>query len=86
MLARQWDFAVLGTTFVYWRSGRTVWVAERHHRANAALEIGRESGDWSYLHRLLQHGKCEPGVPPQGNRGTFPTRGLWSYFLTLLGW
>jgi filamentous hemagglutinin len=86
MLANEWDFQGQGSTFVYWRDGRTVWVSEGHHRANAALEIGRASGDWSYLDRLLEHGKREPDLPPPANRGRFPTRGWLSRCLTMLGW
>jgi hypothetical protein len=85
MLAGQWDFQGQGGTFAYWRQGRTVWIGEGHHRANAALEIGYATGDWSYLHRLLQHGKCEPGVPPARNRGRFPTRSWFSRLLEVLG-
>ena len=86
MLAGQWDFATRGMSFVYWRRGHIVWISEGHHRANAALEIGRTSGDWSFLHRLFEHGKREPGEPPRGNRGLFPTRRWWSSWLLWLGW
>jgi hypothetical protein len=86
MLAGQWDFVGQGKSFVFWQQGKTVWIAEGHHRANAALEIGRASGDWSYLHRLLEHGKREPGAPPPRNRGRFPTRKWWSTWLLWLGW
>jgi len=86
MLGGEWDFEGQGASFVYWQQGRTVWVGEGHHRANAALEIGQASGDWSYLHRLLEHGTCEPSVPPPANRGRFPTRGWLSRLLTILGW
>ena len=85
MLAGEWDFEGQGTTFVYWRQGRTVWITDGHHRANAALEIGRQTGDWSFLHRLLEYGTPEKGLPPLGDRGRFPTRGWWSGLLTLLG-
>jgi hypothetical protein len=86
MLAGQWDFAGQGKSFVYWQRGDTVWISEGHRRANAALEIGRASGDWTYLRRLLEHGKREPGWPPYRNRGRFPTRSWWSSFLSWLGW
>jgi filamentous hemagglutinin len=85
MLAGRWDFAGQGATFVYWRQGQTVWVADGHHRANAALEIGRTTGDWSYLDRLLEFGRIEQGLPPPDNEGRFPTRGWWSRLLSFLG-
>lgn len=86
MLAGHWDFAGRGKSFVYWQVGNTVWVSEGHHRANAALEIGRASGDWGLLHRLLESGQREPDSPPRGNRGRFPTRLWWSSWLLWLGW
>ena len=86
MLGGHWDFAGQGQSFVFWKQGRTVWVAEGHHRMNAALEIGRESGDWSFLHRLLEYGSYQPYLPPPRNRGWFPTRGFWSWCLAVLGW
>lgn len=85
MLGGTWDFAGQGRSFVYWRCGRTVWVSEGHHRANAALEIGRATGDWSYLDRLLEHGTLEHGPLPLSDRGRFPTRFWWSQFLVMLG-
>lgn len=86
MLAGQWDFAERGKSFVYWRQGDRVWISDGHHRANAALEIGREGGDWSYLHLLLEYGKWEPDLPPPGNVGLFPTRRWWLSWLLWLGW
>jgi hypothetical protein len=86
MLADQWGFTGQGKSFVYWRQGNTVWISEGHHRANAALEIGRESGDWSYLHLLLEHGTWVPEVPPLPDCRLFPTRRWWSSFLLWLGW
>ena len=86
MLADEWDFVGRGKSFVYWQEDVTVWISEGHHRANAALEIGRATGDWSCLHRLLENGKREIGSPPHGNRGLFPTRGLWGAWLLWLGW
>lgn len=87
MLAGQWDFAGRGRSFVYWRQGDTVWISDGHHRANAALEIGRETGDWSYLHLLLDYGKQEIEDPPPRNRRMFPARRWWwSYWLLWLGW
>src|SRR3954447_8686188 len=86
MLAGEWDFAERGATFVFWQEGRTVWVSEGHHRANAALEIGREMNDWTFLERLLQNGRREPGLLPMANRGRFPTRSWFSRWLTFLGW
>jgi len=86
MLGGQWDFAGQGKSFVYFQRRNTVWITEGHHRANAALEIGRASGDWSCLHRLLAHGKREPGWPPYRNRAHFPTREWWSSLLLRLGW
>ncbi len=86
MLTNQWDFAGQGKSFVYWRQGNTVWISDGHHRTNAALEIGRASGDWSYLHRLLEYGKWEPDLPPPGNVGLFPARRWWSSWLLWLGW
>lgn len=86
MHAGQWNFAEQGESFAYWREGNIVWVSEGHHRANAALEIGRASGDWSFLDRLLEHGSCVVGPPPLGNRSHFPTRRWWSSFLLWLGW
>jgi hypothetical protein len=35
---------------------------------------------------LLEHGSCEVGSPPRGNRGRFPTRWWWSSLLLCLGW
>lgn len=86
MLADQWDFAGRGKSFVYWRQGNTVWISEGHHRANAALEIGRDRGDWSYLHLLLEHGQWEPEVPPSSDCRLFPTRRWLSTLLLWLGW
>lgn len=86
MLAGQWDFADRGKSFVYWQQGNTIWISEGHHRANAALEIGRASGDWSFLDRLLEHGLRMDGPAPHGNRGRFPTRQWWSSMLLWLGW
>ncbi len=86
MLGGQWDFAGRGESFAYWKRGNTVWVSEGHHRANAALEIGRVSGDWSYLRRLLEHGTRWPGSPPYRNRGPFGTRSWWSSLLLRIGW
>lgn len=86
MLAGQWDFAGQGKGFVYWREGNTVWVSEGHHRTNAALEIGRANGDWSFLDRLLEYGSCVVGSPPPANRSRFPTRRWWSSLLLWLGW
>jgi filamentous hemagglutinin len=86
MLSGRWDFVGEGRSFVYWQKENMVWISEGHHRANAALEIGRESGDWSYLHRLLEYGKREPDVAPLPNRGLFPTRRWWSSLLLWFGW
>lgn len=86
MLTGQWDFAGQGKSSVYWRHENTVWVSEGHHRTNAALEIGRASGDWSFLDRLLEHGFCIEGPAPHGNRGRFPTRRWLSSLLLWLGW
>jgi hypothetical protein len=81
----RWDFEGLGKSLVYWRDRKTVYVSDGHHRINAAFEIGQETGDWSYLEKLLQYGKLEPGLPPRSNRRRFPTRGWWSRFLERLG-
>ena len=86
MLGGNWDYARRGSSFVYWRQGHTVWVGEGHHRANAALEIGRETGDWSHLHRLLDYGFYHPGTPPEGDQRPFPTRRFWSWLFLILGW
>jgi hypothetical protein len=86
MLDGQWAFAGTGQSFVYWRQGSTVWISDGHHRANAALEIGRESGDWSCLHLLLDHGKQEIDDPPLADCRMFPARRWWSYWLLWLGW
>jgi hypothetical protein len=86
MLAGQWDFAGQGKSFVYWRQENTVWISDGHHRANAALEIGRASGDWSYLDLLLEHGNWEPDAPPPNDRRMFPTRRWWSSLLLWFGW
>lgn len=86
MLAGQWDFARQGKSFAYWRQENTVWISEGHHRTNAALEIGRASGDWCFLDRLLEHGSRQDGSPPRGDRGHFPTRRWWSTWLLWLGW
>ena len=85
MLNGAWDFEGQGKTFVYWRDGMTVYISEGHTRANAALEIGYATGDWSYLEQLILHGKREPGLPPPRQAGRFPTRSLWSRILELLG-
>ena len=86
ILAGEWDYEGRGATFVFWQEGGTVWISEGHHRANAALEIGRKTGDWRFLRWLLQYGKREPGLPPTGQRGRFPTRGWLSRLLSMLGW
>lgn len=86
MVAKKWDYEGRGKTFVYWRDGQTIYIAEGHHRANAALEIGRQSGNWSHLEKLLQYGKLEPGIPPPSNIGRFHTRSFWSRLLERLGW
>ena len=86
MLAGEWDYSGRGNTFIYWRQDRMVWVGEGHHRANAALEIGRETGDWSYLHRLLEFGRCDPGMPPSADRRPFPARSWLCWWLLILGW
>jgi hypothetical protein len=83
MLSGAWDFTGQGKSFVYFRWRTIVWITEGHHRTNAALEIGRVSRDWSYLQRLLAHGKHEPGLPPYSDRGLFPARRWW---LSLLLW
>lgn len=85
MLAGQWDFTGQGKSLVYWRDGNTVYISEGHHRVNAALEIGWETGDWSYLDRLLEYGSREEGLPPRGNISRFPTRSWWSRWLEWLG-
>src|SRR5437899_12713190 len=82
----RWDFEGQGKSLVYWSDGNTIYVSEGHHRINAALEIGHETGDWSYLEKLLQYGTLEPGLPPQKNRRRFPTRTWWSRLLARLGW
>jgi len=79
-----WDFEGQGKTFVYWRDETTIYVSNGHTRANAALEIGYTTGDWSYLEKLLRHGEREPGRPP-GSVGRFPTRSLWSRMLEAIG-
>ena len=67
MLAGEWDFEGRGVTFVFWQEGRTVWISEGHHRANAALEIGRKIGDWRFLLLAIAIRKSgEPGLPPTG--------------------
>jgi hypothetical protein len=85
MFAGRWDFAGRGRSFIFWRQGSTIYVAEGHHRACAAWEIGKERGDWSLLANLIEHGRQEPGLPPRRDRGRFPTRGLWSRLLAWLG-
>jgi filamentous hemagglutinin len=86
MLEGRWAFQGQGETLVYWREGNTIYVAEGYHRINAALEIGKQSGDWSYLEKLLQYGRQEPGSPPKSDIGRFPTRSWWSRWLERLGW
>jgi hypothetical protein len=86
MLDGEWEFEQQGKSFVYWQEGRTVWIGEGHHRANAALELGRETGDWQFLERLLENGKREAGTPPSRNRSRFPTRSWWSSLALWLGW
>ncbi len=39
-------------------------IGEGHHRMNAALEIFEETGDASYVNRLLENGLWTPGNPP----------------------
>jgi hypothetical protein len=85
MRGQRWDFEGQGKSLVYWRDGNTVHVSEGHHRINAALEIGREEGDWSFLEKLLQFGTLVRGLPPRKDRGRFPTRSWWSRLLERLG-
>ena len=85
MLEGRWDYEGLGKHLVYWREGNTIYVSDGHHRVNAALEIGWETGDWNYLDRLLEYGKQEPDLPPPGNIGRFSTRRWWSRLLDRMG-
>jgi len=84
MLKGKWDFKDRGHALAYWRDGRTVWIGDGHHRVNAALEIGRSTGDWSYLDRLLEFGIQSPDLPPKADRCRFPTRGWLSWLLMLM--
>jgi hypothetical protein len=86
MLAGQWDYAATGWNFIYWRRGRTVWISNGHHRVDAALEVGRETGDWSYLDRLLASNRPQEGEPFSRDQGMFPARRLLNRWLTYLGW
>lgn len=86
MLAGEWKWEASGKTFIYWKEGNTIYVAEGHHRTNAALEIGRETGDWSILNRLLESGIRLDGDPARSDIHRFPTRSFWSRFLSWLDW
>jgi hypothetical protein len=85
MRAGQWDFERRADSLVFWRCEQTIYISEGHHRVNAALELGEETGDWSYLDRLISHGKLEAGLPPSSDVGRFPTRRWWSRLLGMLG-
>jgi hypothetical protein len=67
-----------------WRDADgSYWVADGHHRINAALEIYWETGERSHVDRLLQFGAWKESSPPQ--RGRLPTRSLWSRVLYYIG-
>jgi hypothetical protein len=82
----EWDFSPdRPDRIVYYRDDwGTIHIADGHKRVNAALELGSETGDWSYLGRLLESGKRE-AVPPPATSARFPTRSWWSRFLDWLG-
>ena len=84
MLAGRWKWEELGHTFIYWRHEQIIYIAEGHHRANAALEIGKATGDWSFLELLLEHGRRVPDVPHPSDIHRLPTRTLWSRVLSWL--
>jgi hypothetical protein len=68
-----------------WKDKReTYYICEGHHRVVAALEIFWETGDRSYVDRLLECGTWD-NPPPRENR-RLPTRSVWSRLLSRLGW
>ena len=68
-----------------WRDTRgTYYICEGHHRVLAALEIHWETGNRSYLDRVLECGLWEETPPPKNFR--LPTRSFWSRLLYILGW
>jgi hypothetical protein len=66
-----------------WIDKETYFISEGHHRVNAALEIYWETGDRSYLDRLLEHGRWSPATPPRSR--VLPTRRLVSKILKYFG-
>lgn len=73
MLAGRYRFDTPVGRIAGWRDAKgTYYIAEGHHRINAALEIYWETGDRSHLDLLLQAGDWENESPPKNRR--LPTR------------
>ena len=84
MLAEEFRFETPEGRVFGWKDERgTYYISEGHHRIVAALEIYKESGDRSYLDRLLECGLWQDSPPPKSRR--LPTRSLWSRFLFRIG-
>lgn len=68
-----------------WNDERgTYYICEGHHRVIAALEIYKETGNRTYIDRLLECGLWEIGPPRKNCR--LPTRSFWSRLLGRWGW
>ncbi len=83
MIAGRFDYAdarcVVGGSFD--ARTRTFYVGEGHHRFAAALEIAKETGNWSPFKKLVDYGlwSFKEGPPPIVH--PMPVRGtLWNYF------
>jgi len=54
----------------------TRYITEGHHRMAAAQELGRSTGNWSYVQQLLDNGLFRRGTLPPIS-GSMPSRGWW---------
>ena len=46
-----------------WRDGGQYFISEGHHRMRAAMNIFKETGDPTFVNKLLQNGLWAPGPP-----------------------
>jgi hypothetical protein len=46
-----------------WKDGNTYYIGEGHTRLAAALELAKQSGNFSHVMKLLNQGRWTPGTP-----------------------
>ncbi|CDL81248.1 hypothetical protein [Xenorhabdus szentirmaii] len=61
------------------------YVGDGHHRMAAAQEIYKETGDATYIHKLIEHGRWDKVNSPTVDVRPMPSRGFFGNLRNKLG-